>query len=157
MIRKQFFIGCIVVGSIVTDAVLYVPTAAQQSQHCDSCIVRAGEIVGRVLDVEGRPVSGANVYAMKSDHQKGAIPSAETDSDGSFRLAVVPGEYSVYAGKESAGHPEKFGGFYSVIKYVRVTVRVDEVTDGIEIVNGITRATRVPLRRTLFASDERRQ
>ena len=106
--------GCIVVGS-VDDAVLYVPTAAQQSQHCDSCIVRAGEIVGRVLDFEGRPVSEANVYAMKSDHQKGAIPAAETDSDGSFRLAVVPGEYSVYAGKESAGYPEKFGGFYSII------------------------------------------
>lgn len=50
---------------------------------------------GRILDVEGRPVAGAEVYLHNTPNVKKPADfiSNRTSADGSYRLAVPPGTY----------------------------------------------------------------
>jgi hypothetical protein len=48
-----------------------------------------GAVVGRLLDCAGRPVPGETVWAVREEH--GLDFRAETDAEGRFRVALVPG------------------------------------------------------------------
>jgi hypothetical protein len=50
---------------------------------------RGSELVGRIIDPAGRPVSGAKVM-RGSDRFGGDVPRAESDEDGRFRFPHVP-------------------------------------------------------------------
>lgn len=66
-------------------------------------------VTGRVLDSDGRPVSGARISIFPLDVSlSGGMPSQPTtDSDGKYRLRspAYPGRTRLCAVKESAGYP----------------------------------------------------
>lgn len=56
-----------------------------------------GSIIGRVLDVSGRPVSGATVVIAEGDQPYREI-GAITDAGGAFRFGqMLPGAYRLAA------------------------------------------------------------
>ena len=61
-----------------------------------------GSVVGRVIDLEGRPVAGAEVWAGDRDQ---VAARARTDADGRFRLESVSDERAatVWAEDEERG------------------------------------------------------
>jgi hypothetical protein len=83
-----------------------------------------GVIRGVVTDEHGTPCAGAKVMALPVGVPlHAAIPWARTDARGRFvikRLWLL--KYSVTAGKESAGYPLNFYGFYPNIPSLRVTL-----------------------------------
>src|SRR5262245_11405818 len=52
-------------------------------------------VEGRVLDPTGAPLVGAQVTALSSDQR--TPPTTWTDANGAFRIALVPGRYTVKA------------------------------------------------------------
>jgi hypothetical protein len=79
-----------------------------------------GEIRGSVTDQDGKPVSGAMVFALPQDLTfDGIAPrSAKTDKDGKFvfRGRFRPGTYMLYSRKEEAGYPDPSDSFYANAK-----------------------------------------
>ena len=70
----------------------------------DFALPRAGVVSGRVFDETGEPVSGVNVWVMRTEYFRGrrrAVAmggSNRTDDIGQFRVSgVPPGEYTVMA------------------------------------------------------------
>lgn len=67
-------------------------------------------VTGRVLDSDGRPVSGARISIFPLDISlSGGMPNQPTtDSDGKYRLVspAYPGRTRLSAVKESAGYPD---------------------------------------------------
>lgn len=60
-----------------------------------------GSIVGRVIDADGKPVSGVNV-AIAGGTQPHRDIGAMTNADGEFRLGgMLPGSYEVRARKSA--------------------------------------------------------
>ncbi len=66
-------------------------------------------VVGRVLDVAGRPVAGALVRAEHTGPPRGrTVASAETEEDGSFRLDRLSGQrMTLVAWHPGAGFGER--------------------------------------------------
>jgi hypothetical protein len=53
--------------------------------------IRSGTVVGRLIDVEGRPIAGSVVRAWPEDDPDRTFPPVETDVDGVFELVDLPG------------------------------------------------------------------
>ena len=100
-----------------------------------------GAIEGRVLDGDGKPLSGATVTASPANLPAAGASSitfyvARTDSDGKFYISdVAPGSYKLSAAKEDEGYPRS-----SIPLFVSgpnatqtVTVQPQRITVGVTI------------------------
>lgn len=135
--RRLLLISAITLGVMVTIGGRNSVTDANEHQDCQQCSQQAGGIEGRVLDAEGQPLFEASVHAIRQNYNrdKPSVPFAETDENGYFHITAPPGEYKIFASKESAGYPGwDLGAVYQgTVKYVEATVRVDEVRSGVEL------------------------
>src|SRR5690349_25097780 len=82
-----------------------------RSQHThENSASRTGAIQGRVLNPEGEPVAGAEVHVLRYDLTTGRLPTVYTDNQGKFLMKdLIPGRYTVSAGKTSDGYADKIG------------------------------------------------
>lgn len=94
-------------------------------------------VSGRVIDVDGNPVSGARIALIPLDGGfSGSPPSAFTDEFGKYRLITPPmGRIRLCAVKESAGYPNVQYTLFSTGTEERPIVTVNTAThiDGIDI------------------------
>jgi|ERR1041385_7984714 hypothetical protein len=96
------------VASVVLLAALSLQAHGQESA-----------IAGTVHDLEGKPISGAVVYAYERARVIGRFVRLETRSklDGQFLIkGVLPGSYQVHAYKEVDGYPDTFFAFFNTNK-----------------------------------------
>src|SRR6266545_82118 len=130
---KQRQIG-LTTGVLVVVIVSY---GVIRSQHIhQNRATRTGAIQGRVLNPEGRPVSGAEVHALRSDLTTGKLPAAYTDNRGRFLIEdLIPGRYTVSAAKNEDGYPNTSSAFHSFgrVNAPQVSVDSQKVTPGIVI------------------------
>src|SRR6266545_2479427 len=100
---------------LTTGVVVIVSYGVIRSQHIhQNRATRTGAIQGRVLNPEGRPVSGAEVHALRSDLTTGKLPAAYTDNRGRFLIEdLIPGRYTVSAAKNEDGYPNTSSAFHS--------------------------------------------
>jgi hypothetical protein len=92
-----------------------------------------------VVDADGQPVSGAEVYALKSDFTTGKIPTAHTDKDGTFLITgLKPGVYTISAGKEEDGYARTDSPFHStgLTAAPQVDVNEAQTTSGVVVCFG---------------------
>ena len=78
----------------------------------------SGSIQGRVLDADGKPLAGANVFVVREENMLKSIRGPVTDDLGNFTLTdVAPGVVYVNAFKESDGYP---GYLYTIFAFYTV-------------------------------------
>jgi hypothetical protein len=98
-------------------------------------ITTTGSVEGVVLDLQGKPIPGADVYALPEVDMRILAASATTDSTGKFTLqSLQPGGYFVYAYKESDGYPNGFFRFLTAPggqTQVAAKVEAGKVTTGV--------------------------
>lgn len=95
-----------------------------------------GGIEGRVVDLEGRSISGARVYAFPVGRPASRQPTTYTDDKGHFYLIpVAVGENMVHAAKEDEGYFDTFFAFFSVDPRANPNVMVydQRITNGIVV------------------------
>jgi hypothetical protein len=74
-----------------------------------------GSIQGVVLDRDGKPITGATVYALPEEDMRRPVASATTDTAGKFTLNDLPaGVVYVYAYKETDGYADGFSNFFAI-------------------------------------------
>jgi hypothetical protein len=96
MTKRPILVSCMMIW-------LAVLAGAQQS----------GTIRGTVLDEKGKPVSGATVFASRTDGDDATEKSVPTDPNGGFVITdLVWGKYTVSAEKPGAGYPRTPSAFY---------------------------------------------
>jgi hypothetical protein len=95
---------------ILSLAILFCPGLLSNSAQ----ITTTGSVEGVVIDLQGKPISDVNVYALPEADMRRLAASATTDSTGKFILQFLPpGGYFVYAYKESDGYPRAFFRFFT--------------------------------------------
>jgi hypothetical protein len=74
-----------------------------------------GEIIGQVVDAQGRPVWSAKVHLGTETGQAfGRVIYYPTDGNGNFSIkGLAPGEYNLFVIKEEDRHPDRDNLFYS--------------------------------------------
>jgi hypothetical protein len=112
--RVRFLVGLLVTSILITlVGAIYVTKSSPhvpQQEHVDA----SGSVAGRVLNAEGQPVAGAEVYADRTMSPMGKRPSARTDENGVFLIRDLrPGTYTVSAAKEADGYPPTDSSLYS--------------------------------------------
>lgn len=150
--RKDLVAILIVVGALAAVSVLYAVTRPEPHQQ-DS---ETTAIEGYVEDEDGRPVSGATIYARRVDLIKGIEPSANSDKEGRFLIKnLAAGTYTVYGEKEADDYPSTNSAFYSANSTppVRAEVVEGQVSRGIRVQLG-PKAARLVVR-TLDATINR--
>lgn len=88
--------------------------------------VRLGLIQGRVLNEEGVPIPGAQVWAFPKGENPMSFrePFAQADGNGNFAFKDVrPGVYMMHASKVEDGFPDNLWDFYGGAENDRITVR----------------------------------
>ncbi|HET6217594.1 MAG TPA: carboxypeptidase regulatory-like domain-containing protein [Acidobacteriaceae bacterium] len=86
---------------------------------------RPGSVRGTVVDENGAPLAAAQVSVDELDGLPRVSPvlTAETDKKGHFSIAnLEPGNYKVFAKKESMGYPDTSFAFYSGQVFTTVSV-----------------------------------
>jgi hypothetical protein len=100
-----------------------------------------GGIKGTVVDDNGQPISGAIVYAAKTDFVTGIIPVALTDKLGKFTFkSLPPGIYKLSAKKEGDGYPDHESAFHYgrlPANFLQVTVNENQITRNVLVKIGI--------------------
>jgi protocatechuate 3,4-dioxygenase beta subunit len=135
----------------------------------DFALPRAGVISGRVFDETGEPVSGVNVWVMRTEYFRGrrrAVAmggSNRTDDIGQFRVSgVPPGEYTVMAWlpdtwtagpeKQSFGYaPSYHPGTASYADALRVKVGPGQEASNVDV--NLAMAPTATLSGTAYKSD----
>ena len=95
----------------------------------------SGAIQGRVLNEQGKPVSGATVVALPLSPGGGLMPMTHTDKRGKFRFRGMSNkEYVLYAFKEEKASRIMFAhNFSNDPRMVRVTVEEHETIKDVEL------------------------
>jgi hypothetical protein len=130
--RIQLTTISLLAGALVVFGVSYALT---QSNHQDGAPYSRA-IRGRVVDINGQPVSEATVHALKSELTIGRLPTAYTDQQGMFLIeGLTTGTYTVSAAKEEDGYPPTDSPFYSVglVEAPQITVHEQEITPEVVI------------------------
>ena len=135
----------------------------------DFALPRAGVIAGRVFDETGEPVSGVNIWVMRTEYFRGrrrAVAmggSYRTDDIGQFRVSgVPPGEYTVMAWlpdtwtagpeKQSFGYaPSYHPGTASYADALRVKVGPGQEASNVDV--NLVAARTATLTGTAYKSD----
>ncbi len=112
-------------GQITRDVTVYL-----------GAVSHSGVIQGRVVDTNGRPVSEAKIYVLKSDFTTGKIPTVYTNKEGRFSIKNLPaGAYTISVGKEEEGYVHVDSPFYSagLVETPRVNVYEGQTTPDITV------------------------
>lgn len=136
MMRILLIIG-LLIGTIVAVGISYGVT--HSSHFHQNVTSSSGAITGRVLDSNGQPVSGARVYALRSDFTMGRIFNFYTDEQGVFLIKdLTPGTYKIFAAKETDGYAPTDNPFYSIglVEPPLVTVYEQQTTSDITVYLG---------------------
>jgi hypothetical protein len=100
--------------------------ALHPHQHATS---NAGTIGGRVLDANGKAVSGAEVQVLKADFTSGKIPTVYTNKEGVFSMkGLAAGTYTVSVSKAEDGYVDTSSPFFSGGLIPPTQVNVNEQT-----------------------------
>lgn len=128
--RLKLRVGAAVAAVLLASGIIYTTTLSSRAPHQAAA---PGAMAGRVLDVEGRPVVGAKVYADRNTAPMGRRPYVLTDDGGGFQIKdLVPGTYTVSAEKEEEGYAPSDSTFYTAEPLSKTQVTVQEqqtVTD----------------------------
>ena len=139
MMKKLFVIGLIavsVVSLIVTLRVIShavdrrIPAGETHGAHQAG---RGGTISGIVVDMEGKPVSQADVSVRRRNAMTGPDIPAQADKQGRFTVTGLEAEtYQISASKEEDGYPHLASTFYAGTKSIiqQVTLNENEVSSG---------------------------
>jgi hypothetical protein len=139
--RIRLLIGAFIVSGLVIGSVRY---AANSPEHklqesnlkSEGGISRSGSITGYVLDVEGKPVYGAKVYADFADAPMGKRRYVLTDDQAHFLIeGLRVGRHTVSAAKEDEGYPPTDIPFYypGGTESPVVFVNADQTTSGVVV------------------------
>lgn len=110
------------------------PSPVQQSNCCGG--QNFGAIEGHVYDPDGKLISGANVYAERTDALMSRALFGVSDENGKFLIEYLsPGRYIVYASKESDGYPITTSSFYYTehITFPEIIVNERQVTSNVKV------------------------
>ncbi|MGQ0764011.1 MAG: carboxypeptidase-like regulatory domain-containing protein [Acidobacteriota bacterium] len=119
----------VIAALMVLAGSLYREVNAQRVGDCLGCVPWSGMIRGRVVNAQGRGMSKITVHALSHNQEKGLILSAKTNRNGFFLFFVPHGRYTLYAGNESLGYPEDYGGIYlDAVMFSEIAVAKDKVT-----------------------------
>jgi hypothetical protein len=95
---------------------------------------RGGTISGIVVDMEGNPVSQADVSVRRRNAMTGPDIPAQADKQGRFTVTGLEAEtYKISASKEEDGYPEaSTASFYAGMKAIiqQITLNENEVSSG---------------------------
>jgi len=128
--KTSAFIAIIAVGAF---AFLLQPTPRA------SLVTQAsgkGEITGKVIDAQGRPIVNVRVMADIPGTPSTTLPQTVTDRNGNFRIEnLLPELYTLHTRKEDEGYPRSEFDFYHESTNDETTVRVyaDQVASNIVI------------------------
>ena len=109
--RKYVYIAAI----IAVAGVVGLHPRATPNQLYQKPAGAPGEIVGRVIDPDGKAVWKARVHIRPvNDLENGRVIYYSTDGEGNFSInGLAPGEYKVLVVKEEDRHPDTGVLFYS--------------------------------------------
>jgi 5-hydroxyisourate hydrolase-like protein (transthyretin family) len=137
--KKLFVIGLIAASIVTLLGTLRVITNAVDRRipametHGPQRAGRGGTISGIVVDMEGNPVSQADVSVRRRNAMTGPDIPAQADKQGRFTITGLEAEtYQLYAHKEQDGYAESAGTFYAGPKPIiqEITLRKNEVSSG---------------------------
>jgi len=102
------------------------------SQEIPSLPTGTGSVVGIVIDSNGRPIAGANVYALPAQDMTQRF-TAVSDVDGKFTIngILMGGDCGwcrtayIQAYKDSEGYPDKVFAFYHTVDSEVAKVEID--------------------------------
>ena len=125
--NKRLLIFVLLVGTLAASS----PAQTYQPQYPAT----DGVIHGRVLNDQGKPVSGVQVVALPQGPGGGLVPVTHTDKRGRFLFrGMTPQEYALYAFKEEKASRLIFPHHFSNDpKVVRVSVQEHQTIKGIEL------------------------
>src|SRR5690349_3525566 len=84
-----------------------------------------GEITGKVVDAQGRPIANVLVMAEVPGTPSATLPQTVTDRNGNFRIGnLSPELYILHTRKEDEGYPRSEFDFYHESRNDEATVRV---------------------------------
>ena len=95
-----------------------------------------GEITGKVVDAQGRPIADVRVMAEVPGTPSVTVPQTNTDANGNFRIEnLLPALYTLHTMKEVEGYARSDYDLYREGINDETTIRVyaDEVTPNIVI------------------------
>lgn len=141
--QGRLLVGLFITGGIAALCISYAMTRPQGSYQ--DVAPPSGKILGRVVDAQGQPVSGAKVHAQKSDFTMGRLPTAYTDNHGKFLIkGLTLGTYMMSVAKEEDGYPPSDSPFHSagLIEIPQVAINEQQVAPKIVIQMG-PRASRL--------------
>ena len=109
--RLPLLIGSLAAGTLIIAGVIFaakVPSYTPRQDAADS-----GAMTGRVLDEDGQPVAGAEVYANRGGSPMGRLPRALSDERGEFSFRdLVPGTYTLHASQDRGGYLRTDSAFH---------------------------------------------
>ena len=114
---------------LMLGSAIWLPRLAQSAQD-------KGAVLGVVVDLGGKPVSGATVVAWPPDRAGPTLfTGPRTDGQGKFTMEnLSPGLYWVVAIKENEGYPDATSTFYSPpAKVTELTVQAGRVAKGVVV------------------------
>lgn len=138
--KKLFMIGLIAVSIVSLIGTLRVISHAVDRRipagetHGAHQAGRGGTISGVVVDMEGDPVSQADVSVRRRNSLTGPDIPAQADKQGRFTVTRLEAEtYQISASKEEDGYPEaSTATFYAGTKAIiqQITLNENEVSSG---------------------------
>ena len=133
--RKQILIGSFasLIVSIVGAASFDVGKPVRAESPAKST-VQGAVITGRVINLEGQGIAGADVVAAAARGSVGRRPHTLTDSKGNFTIAgLKPGTYYMGAEKESEGYASNRDSFASagLAEVPQIVLLENQVVSGV--------------------------
>jgi hypothetical protein len=127
LLKTSVFVA-IVAGALVLQPTPLASVVTQASGK--------GEITGKVVDAQGRPIADLRVSAEVPGTPSVTLPQTTTDTNGNFRIGnLSPDVYTLLTSKEDEGYPDSEFNFYHEGTDNETTVRVyaDQVTPNVLI------------------------
>lgn len=113
MLHEYSRIAVVVVTVMLAVSGFHVLTKTPEPQSVSAG--KPGEIVGRVVDLQGQPVPKAKVHVrLVGANPTGRIIFYWADAEGNFSIkGLASGEYDIFVSKEEDGFPDTDFFFYS--------------------------------------------
>ena len=90
------------------DTAAFVTIAVDTDTTSDFALSRGTLVIGSVVDGSNQPIGGVEVAALDSNQNR--VAAATTASDGTFRMALVPGSYKFIATDAAGRYVPAYAG-----------------------------------------------